>query len=1548
MYVAGRLLPARALAAVMMLAALAGCGGGSEPAASPEADGRANPLSASAKKEPAQALTVVLIDRVSETRVGRTSFDYTFKVVLRNDGQPRANVLATIVGAGAGTTVRDASAFTAGIDAGQQLPMADTVTVRHDRAFPFDMAALRWSISSVSGVTIRGVIADRQGIAASVEIISLIDGGVVARGEADENGVFAIVPIPTSAVSAGYMERADILLTPSGSRQQAGSPSVIPFEGIYADIGASSQSHATLLTTAISRAAQSTTSTWSELPTAAAIVAVAGVASGLLPAQFADIGVATQYAQSVSSDIVRWGLPNYIELMSTSLTYSPPNASGGTVCEERKIGSGVSSSTIKLCSAEVLATGGRVYDQTGSGSGNVIVDVPSANPGCRYATVARITERGHHVNVWHQLAVSSSTCPIAPNPRQSFTVHLPPAVDAYAGLEPCADTFHPVVNECVTRAAGSNIRPGFFVTRETKTHRVPGPKHEADRIDQSVVIARRYGANLRRAAVTADNQAPVAVMLIHGYTRSETALFGAARDSEEFGGDTDTWGELPRLINQLQIPDQNVISGYRVYNFHWRTDTSFRDAARDLADAIVLAWKQTGERPIHVVAHSFGGILARTTLQGLYAEHQPGVFNGKVASLTTVGTPHSGISSSGTLLNGVSLPRGWAPPAPGSLCGQLSCYEAGLETTGIATWARAAYAAAGISAGELIADLSAQPDNQLGLPADLRVMVLMGHFIGWESVNPTTRRAVYLNGDGLITFYGQRFFPTGQTAPSALPAFQFEGMLGSTVRLTERVLGFNASSSVPVRRVAPGEAVDAADLSADSSSLLGFDSILQPPRGIGYAHIAEFTLGAPFRKIEVAIPALTCPDAETCVHESWTNIRDLLLAMHGGLPSSNFPSTTGQAISVSGANCTPPLVGAPMTCAVSGLNLPGTITISATNCSPSPMTALQGGSGSQRQFSCTPISAGVPVQVSYSVPGFIGPLPSVPTVIAAAPPVTSSFVATGGMRDARVGHTATRLNDGRVLIAGGDSSGNTAPYLRSAEIYSPTTGTFSSTGDMLSRRGGHTATLLTNGKVLFTGGFTEYVTDRTLSSAELYDPQTGRFEAVASMSAKRSWHNATRLDDGRVLIVGGFDNRVPVFGTYLSSAEIFNPASGSFSPVSAMSIPRIWFSSTKLQDGTVLIAGGSDGYDRWTGAAEIYNPHSQTFTAVGSMSVPRWITQSALMDNGHVLFPGGNIRSDVSTTSSEVYSLLTQSFAITSAMNTARQGATVTALRSGNVLVAGGVAGGVNNAIFLNTAELYASSTGQFSPVVGRMTSPRYNHTATLLADGRVLLVGGSGSAGQTLLTAELYAGTGLNQSNFLDEFNGTVIDPAKWTRVLHPTLPGTSATVAGGELRLSVGAWLHTHGNATFTGSKIVIEGVIGDTESSILLLDSFNPITGQSAGTIMGSDTIYRGWGFDVQTGGRYPIVGPTTAGFITVAEGQNVLVSWVHNPAMLYRRLTIDGDIVTFERGSSAATITERLSTRMASSISGRPMTLVLGTGIGPFTPGRFQWIRATVTP
>jgi len=356
--------------------------------------------------------------------------------------------------------------------------------------------------------------------------------------------------------------------------------------------------------------------------------------------------------------------------------------------------------------------------------------------------------------------------------------------------------------------------------------------------------------------------------------------------------------------------------------------------------------------------------------------------------------------------------------------------------------------------------------------------------------------------------------------------------------------------------------------------------------------------------------------------------------------------------------------------------------------------------------------------------------------------LAKGFLPTGSMGTARVWHTATLLGNGKVLIPGGV---NTTASVTTAELYDPATAKFSQTiSSPTQARFYATATLLKSGKVLLVGG---KGVGGELATAELYDPATQTFVATTgSMAIARAYHTATLLNDGTVLVTGGLDPAGDASGTPVASAEIYDPATGLFTlSVVSMSTGRSFHTATLVGNGKVLITGGS-GNGTNSAAAELYDPATKTFTPAGNMTVARTGHAATLLNNGKVLLTGGaGTFGGDATTTAELYDPITGSFTATNPMTSPRSVHTATLLNNGQVLLAGGSSffyGGaqINS---LSSAELF-DPTGTFTATAD-MTAIRESHTATLLANGQVLVVGGTnGTLGYSptttvLATAELH-----------------------------------------------------------------------------------------------------------------------------------------------------------------------------------------------------------------
>jgi len=335
--------------------------------------------------------------------------------------------------------------------------------------------------------------------------------------------------------------------------------------------------------------------------------------------------------------------------------------------------------------------------------------------------------------------------------------------------------------------------------------------------------------------------------------------------------------------------------------------------------------------------------------------------------------------------------------------------------------------------------------------------------------------------------------------------------------------------------------------------------------------------------------------------------------------------------------------------------------------------------------------------------------------------VTPGFVPTGSLNTARENHSATLLNNGKVLVVGGFDSTNNASA--SAELYDPVAATFAPTGSLNTAREYHTATLLNNGKVLIVGGFDS--TNNPTASAELYDPVAGTFSPTGSLNIARGYHTATLLANGKVLIAGGFDSTNSVS----ASAELYDPAAGTFSLTASLNAAREYHTATLLNNGMVLLAGGFNG--SVLASAELYDPTAGAFTSTSSLNTAREYHTATLLNNGTVLLAGGFNGSVLGN--AELYDPVAGIFSPTGSLNTAREYHTATLLNNGTVLFAGGVSGSVTA-----SAELYDPAAGSFSNT-GSLNAAREYHTTTLLNNGMVLIAGGSDSTNVATNNAELY-----------------------------------------------------------------------------------------------------------------------------------------------------------------------------------------------------------------
>lgn len=298
-------------------------------------------------------------------------------------------------------------------------------------------------------------------------------------------------------------------------------------------------------------------------------------------------------------------------------------------------------------------------------------------------------------------------------------------------------------------------------------------------------------------------------------------------------------------------------------------------------------------------------------------------------------------------------------------------------------------------------------------------------------------------------------------------------------------------------------------------------------------------------------------------------------------------------------------------------------------------------------------------------------------------PTNGTWQTTGYMNYARQYHTTTLLTNGLVLAAGGVTAGTGGGPLSTCELYSPATGLWTNTGSMQTARYGHTAVLLTNGFVLVAGGISNSI---TWASSELYNPAAGTWTSTGNLNTPRAFASAFLLTNGTVLVVGGQGTG----STTLSTAEIYNPATGLWRyTASPMLMAQYQPISQLLPDGQVLVAGGLTNGTAVSGYSELYDPASDSWSQTGSMNTPRESAGSVLLNNGIVLVAGGSNGNTL--TNAELYDPAGGFWTVTGAMLEGRNGPfPIVLLANGRALATGGLP--ANNDLSTGTAELYTTT----------------------------------------------------------------------------------------------------------------------------------------------------------------------------------------------------------------------------------------------------------------
>ena len=424
------------------------------------------------------------------------------------------------------------------------------------------------------------------------------------------------------------------------------------------------------------------------------------------------------------------------------------------------------------------------------------------------------------------------------------------------------------------------------------------------------------------------------------------------------------------------------------------------------------------------------------------------------------------------------------------------------------------------------------------------------------------------------------------------------------------------------------------------------------------------------------------------------------------------------------------------------------------------------------------------------------------------------------------------LNNGQALVVGvGDSE-------KAAELYDPNTGTWTNTGSMSVAHSGCSLTLLANGQVLVAGGEINLSGTVMTNGAEIYNPTTGTWTNTGRMTVARSGHSATLLPGGKVLVAGGSGAN---YGTLLASSELYDPVAGTWTAVAnAMHAARESHSAVLLPNGKVLVGAGYEGIGTPAASSEIFDPAAQTWTATTTpLNTARASTKMVLLSNGKVLVAGGyNIVNDQSIvlSSTEIFDPATGAWTTTNSMNNPHSSHTTTLLQSGKVLVAGG-----SGTADYCSAEVWDPTTGAWSSTSSLIVG-RYAHQAVLLSTGKVLIQGGGAESSAELYTDSPWGSWTLTNSMYVARMNHTATLLTNGMVLIVGGLDGDLNPMTDVELfDPANGTWLGTdplpvvasaYTTTLLSNGKVLVAGGLDSTDPDdihpISASEVYNPSTG------------------------------------------------------------------------------------------------------------------------